>query len=81
MAPVENVVQHPFAREARDMTFLALALTTLGAKAYRWVSLFLVTGAAAYSLWEPSWLRIVTMVVYALLTHVPLWWKEMRAGG
>jgi hypothetical protein len=76
-----DVLEHPSAREARDVQFLALAMTALGAKAYRWVSLFLVTGAAAFALWEPSILRIITLVVYALLTHVPLWWKEMRASG
>jgi hypothetical protein len=78
-----EVVTMPTARETREggvsvLQVLSIAMSALGARAYRWVSLLLVSGAAAYSLWEPSVLRIVTVVVYALLTHVPLWWKDMR---
>lgn len=77
-----DVVAHPtMAREARDVRVLALAMNLLAERAYRWVSLVLVAAAFAFVLLYPSVLRIVTAVLFTVLTHAPLWWTDLRRKG
>jgi hypothetical protein len=57
-------------------TVLALALSLLSARVIMILSLLGGFSLFAWAVYEPDALRILAASLYAVLVHMPIWWRR-----
>ena len=64
---------------APPLTLARLLRLTLDTLAYRvrlWATLVISAALLGYAAWQPVTPRIVVAVLFTLMVHVPLWWRD-----